>query len=168
VAEEIIQLEQWRVRLQRGRAPSQPGQCGHHNLAMDPHGETVRCEDCKLQLSAYWVLENLVESYRRARTDLERAKTVHLQGVRAGIGLAAAQRVNTAWRSRHMVPTCPHCSRGIFPDDGFGRSMVPKAIEMARRRQEAPLRSVEASDPGSAERRDHPADPSRNGDGTIG
>jgi hypothetical protein len=166
VAEEIIQLEQWRVRLKGGRAASQPGQCGHHNLTMDPHGQTVRCEDCKLQLSAYWVLESVVESYRRARTELDLAKAVHLQKVRAEVGLLAAQRVNTAWRSRHMVPTCPHCARGIFPEDGFGTAMIPKALELARRRRGAAQHNATVAEVEPIESRDQPSGSTDSGDRT--
>jgi hypothetical protein len=144
MADVVIQLDQWRVRKEGSRAAPVNGLCDHRNLTMDQHGLTVRCDDCQLQLSAYWVLENLVDSYRRARDELARAQQAHLLKARAHIHLPAAQRVETAWRSRHMIPTCPHCSRGIFPEDGFGGSMVPKAAELARR-QKIPV-PVKASD----------------------
>jgi hypothetical protein len=149
MTEVVIQLDQWRVRKEGSRVAAVDGLCDHRNLTMDRHGLTVRCDDCQLQISAYWVLENLIDSYRRARDEVERARQAHLLKARAHIHLPAAQRVETAWRSRHMIPTCPHCSRGIFPEDGFGGAMVPKAIELARRQKtfvEDPV-SPDASQP---------------------
>ena len=107
--------------------------CPHYKLALDDNGHHVKCKDCQTQLSAYWVLEEIIEEYnhsiellrsQQAQFEAERKKEVHL---------LAAQKVEKAWRSRWGVPTCPHCHKAIFPTDGFGGSMTNKQIELQRR-----------------------------------
>jgi hypothetical protein len=56
----------------------------------------------------------------------------------------AAQVVESAWRSRSMVPVCPHCSEAIFATDGLGRSQVNK--QMAERRRAAAIEAHKAGE----------------------
>jgi hypothetical protein len=136
----VVQIAEWRFRKERRGywAVGEKAKCEHHKLTLDPHGLTIRCDDCKLQLSAYWVLERMLATYRRLWDELRSAQERHQRRVMADIGLRAARDVEKAWRSRKMVPTCPHCHRGVFAADGFGSSMVSKEIELARRRKSQP------------------------------
>lgn len=49
------------------------------------------------------------------------------------VELRAAQKVEKAWRSRTMVPTCPHCAEAIFPEDGLGSGMANRELALRRR-----------------------------------
>jgi ribosomal protein S27E len=110
--------------------------CRHMHVALDDNGDVVKCDDCGLQLSAYWALGHFVEYYQRAIAKLTSGQNALREAQEQGVHLIAARRVEKAWRSRTMVPTCPHCSEPIFPQDGFGRSAVNRAIA-ERRRQAA-------------------------------
>jgi len=104
-------------------------ECAHKHLTLDDTGDVVRCVDCNTQVSAYWALTMLAEEYNRQWCRLQSGKQALEEAKAKDIHLLAAQRVEKAWRSRSMVPSCPHCNRGIFPQDGFGKGMVNKAIE---------------------------------------
>lgn len=114
-----------------GRAPR--SECGHRHLTLDDNGEVVRCADCQTQVSAYWALTMLADEYKRQWDRLMAAKQALAEEKAKDIHMLAAKEVEKAWRSRTMIPTCPHCHRGIFPHDGFGRELVNKALENRRR-----------------------------------
>ena len=60
----------------------------------------------------------------------------------ATLHLKAAQEAEAAWRSRKMVPTCPHCREAIFAADGFGKFQMRREIAERRRNvlaSDAPL-----------------------------
>lgn len=107
--------------------------CAHMNLTMDDHGDIVTCDDCKKQVSAFWALQMLVNHYEKARAKLNNRAAQQAEVEAKTIHLRAAQKVEASWRSRTMVPICPHCSEAIFATDGFGRTQINKAIaERAR------------------------------------
>lgn len=110
------------------------GECAHKHITMDDTGDVVRCADCKTQVSAYWALTMIAEEYARQWNKLQHSKQALEEAKAKDIHLLAAQRVEKAWRSHSMVPSCPHCHRGIFPQDGFGNGMVNKEIENRRRK----------------------------------
>lgn len=110
-----------------------PGECKHLHLMLDDNGDTVRCDDCKVYVSAYWALKLLAMQFqsqeralaaRRAQLDAETAEKRTL---------IATRKVDAAWRSRTMVPACPHCHEAIFPEDGLGRHTVSREVALARR-----------------------------------
>lgn len=127
----VVELGEFRItRTQRSRF--EPG-CKHLHYTIDTMGDVVVCDDCGKQISAMWALTELVEHYTREMARLDRARTVQQKVETTTLHLKAAQRVEEAWRSRTMVPTCPHCREAIFPGDGFGGSGTNKAIALRRR-----------------------------------
>lgn len=127
---EVIQIEELRIRRERKTYAS--GKCKHMNLTTDDEGEIVMCDDCGKQVSAFWALQMVAEHYAKAMHKLERDKAAHAASTAKGVTLRAAQRVEQAWRSRTMVPTCPHCKTGIFAEDGFGQTQVSREMELRR------------------------------------
>lgn len=119
-------------RLTRSRTFTFDG-CKHKHLTLNDEGEFVTCDDCKMQVGTYAALRMLVERWDLLQERLNRQQAAIAEAAGKTIGLRAAQRVEQAWRSRTMVPTCPHCSAAIFPEDGFGSSAVNKAFAIARR-----------------------------------
>ena len=119
-------------RLTRERRTLLAG-CQHKQLTLDDEGEFVKCDDCKTQVGNYAALRMLVERWAllQARVDSQRAAIA--DAAVKTVELRAAQRVEKAWRSRSMVPACPHCHEAIFTTDGLGGSMVNKDIAIRRR-----------------------------------
>lgn len=110
------------------------GECAHKHLTLNDTGDVVSCTDCKTQVSPYWALTMLADEYARQWKKLQDGKMALEEAKTKDIHLLAAQVVEKAWRSRSMVPSCPHCHRGIFPQDGFGKGMINKDIENRRRK----------------------------------
>lgn len=143
----VVQIES--MRLTRAQRTYLPTGCKHMNLTMDEHGDVVSCDDCGKQVSAFWALQMLAEEYGKAFAKLERRAQQQAKSERDGIHLKAAQVVESAWRSRTMVPVCPHCSEPIFAHDGLGRAQINK--QMAERRRAA---QASESSPVGADRRE--------------
>jgi len=119
---------------------AESGICKHQHMTMCEDGHVVTCDDCKIQLSAYWVLSKMLDKYKSSRDSLERELAAFQEEKSKSVVLLAARRVEHAWRRREMLPTCPHCHRGISAYDGFGGSMINKKIENKRRESDPPKR----------------------------
>ena len=110
--------------------------CKHRNTTWDANGEIITCDDCHKQISAWWLLHMFTEEYEKAMTDIRRREEALAEAKIKDLHLIAAKKVESAWRAKGMVPACPHCERGILPEDGLGSTNVNRAIELARRRHD--------------------------------
>ena len=129
----VVNIGDFAVKRKRRSSELIPGECTHLKMTMDDDGYHIRCDDCKVQLSAFWVLERMLATYQRS-VDSLRYEKKHLADEKAkNISLLAAKKVERAWRSKSMVPTCPHCHEAIFPTDGLGGGSVNKALALRRR-----------------------------------
>lgn len=128
----VINIEDLRITRDRNRAWKADA-CKHLHLTFDDNGEIIECDDCGKQVGAYWAVLMLAERYEREWHKVTAGNAALAQAKQKDIGLLAAQKVERAWRSRSMVPTCPHCGEGIAASDGFGGSMVNKAIAERRK-----------------------------------
>jgi phosphotransacetylase len=110
--------------------------CPHKNLIYDIENEEVTCKDCKRIVNPFKALMILISQYRSIEQDLKnrRQELEELEIRKEKHLLKATKAVDQAWRSKSMVPTCPHCHKAIFPGDGFGSSMTNKGMEMETRR----------------------------------
>ena len=119
-------LDFWRKRS-REFISKPTGECQHRALEADDEGEILTCKTCGKQVSAYWAFMRFMKEYKIYKEKLEnKAKELHAREEK-GLRLKAAQKIEEAWRSRTMVPACPHCRKAIMPGDGFGGLMYNKA-----------------------------------------
>jgi hypothetical protein len=130
---DIIDLGNIRFQLKRKYRLSAQGDCDHKHIELDDRGGIVRCLKCGLQLSAFWALEMLAEQYGIEMEKLRCGRKALAEAKNAELHLLAARKVEKAWRGRKMVPACPHCGRGILPEDGWGDALVNREIELRRR-----------------------------------
>lgn len=121
--------------LQFSRKAWSSKECLHRNISLDRNGGVVKCLDCNESLSAFWALSELVTRYEATLLYLENAKKEVSELQEKNLSLKAAKIVEQAWRSKTMVPTCPHCTKAIFPTDGFGLSLANKEFEVYKRRK---------------------------------
>ena len=113
--------------------PAKAGGCEHTRVVLDPHGGTVHCRDCEAQVSAYWALEQMAQRWEKAERQLAARNQKVEEMERKQLHLRAAKKIEQAWRGRVMAVACPHCKRGILPEDGLGNSCCSREIEEARR-----------------------------------
>jgi len=132
----VIQIGEFALTRNRDRNFQKNGECRHRHITCDDVGEIVTCNDCGKQVSAYWALGYFSQVWESEMQKIEAAKRVLAEERAKSVHLLAAQKVERAWRSRGMVPSCPHCGRGILASDGLGSTQVNKAIELRRREAE--------------------------------
>ena len=108
--------------------------CKHTNLVADEFGETIICQDCGFQVTAFWALMKYSRNVKRYADDLNRRSKRLKELESKTVTLKAALEVEKAWRKRNSVPTCPHCHEGILPTDGFGGCTRSKNYEMEVRK----------------------------------
>jgi hypothetical protein len=130
VSAQVVEIGEF--RLKRERKWPREG-CPHIHLTLNDEGEFVTCDDCQKQVGTYAALRMLIERWALLQAKVEAQQRCASDALQKTVGLRAAQRVERAWRSRTMVPTCPHCDAAIFPTDGFGGSMVNKKFAEHRR-----------------------------------
>lgn len=95
--------------------------CPHNRLRYVEHGEYILCLDCDKQVSAVWALRMYFTQHQMQEERRQHEKEQIAADSEKLVLHRAALAVQTAWRKRHLVPTCPHCSKGILPPDGFGK-----------------------------------------------
>lgn len=102
--------------------------CPHKRLFFDENGQTVECQDCKKQVTAWWALFAMADGLKRMRERLEADQKMLDEEKAKNVTHKAALKVETAWRRRNYIPTCPHdgCRKPILPPDGFGGGGVNK------------------------------------------
>ncbi len=107
-------------------------ECFHEKTTIS-EGEVIRCNDCEAQVSAYWVLCQILDSVREVRADLNERMESHNEEVAKSVVLRAALAVQSAWRSHRTVPCCPHCGEGISQSDGLGSRVMNREIDKVRK-----------------------------------
>lgn len=135
----VVSFEGFKIgrRASRGGFGRKSDDCKHDNLEADDDGQLVRCTDCKAQVSNYWVLMKFMRLYEEARDKLQRERTQLREDESKAVVLRAAQKIQHIWRGK-MLPCCPHCHRGIGPNDGFGNNRMNPKFEQKRRTDAKP------------------------------
>lgn len=125
------------LRVARGMSRRPHSACKHRQLHYDTAERRVWCADCETDVEAFDAFKLLVEYFDQATKKLER-RAQEIKGAEEHSLIAlAAKEIDKAWRSRKMVPACPHCKHGLFPEDfknGVAASLGREYAEAQRRR----------------------------------
>jgi hypothetical protein len=103
------------------------------------HG-TVHCANCDQVVSAFHALRVVAFSESRFAQRMKSMREEYKQmrrRLRSTAWLKAARELEAMWRGKKMLPCCPHCRRGLYPEDLTGLS-VSREFEAARRRSHEP------------------------------
>lgn len=121
------------------RFRKEKNRCAHRKITLDDEGQTIHCTECGDQLSAYWVVEEVMCCYERKMEDLER-KINHIKTVSEDLEkehrfLKVLRSIQRAWRGKNkMAVVCPWCKVGIMPEDGLGNITIAPDIDLNRKR----------------------------------
>ena len=128
-----------KMRLARGFTKRPYRTCKHMDLTYDTSERRIWCNDCEQNIEAFDVVVTMADHIGNAWAKINRAETEVAEAVSHNIRLIAARAMDKEWQSRSMVPCCPHCSRGLLPDDfrSGARGRVSKKLEVERRKKEA-------------------------------
>jgi len=128
---DILQFGDLKFEHKRNSHP-----CRHNHIVYSVSDRSTFCEDCQNPIDAFTAYQRLLEYWEAIERNLEaRKRELAELEERAGKHILRATRlVDEAWRSKTMVPVCPHCKQAIFPEDGFGGHQVDKKTEIEKRR----------------------------------
>jgi hypothetical protein len=84
-------------------------------------------------VEAFDAFKILVENYSAALDRIKRREEIVSEAEQFQVRSIAAKNIDKAWRRRTMVPACPHCHHGLFPED-FKRGPDMLGIDYARAR----------------------------------
>lgn len=105
------------LRVSRGQTRRPYSACQHTALVYDPGERRIWCKDCEKDVDPFDAFKGLAERYSTAVDGLKRRQE-HLDEVEQfKMRSIAAREMDKAWRSKGMVPCCPHCNNGLFPED---------------------------------------------------
>lgn len=124
------------LRVARGMSRRPHSACKHHRLHYDKAERRVWCPDCETDVEPFDAFELLVENFHQASERLERREQEIRSAEEHSLISIAAKKIDKAWRSRTMVPACPHCKQGLFPEDfknGIATSLGREYAEARRR-----------------------------------
>ncbi|MBK9294906.1 MAG: hypothetical protein IPM57_10790 [Oligoflexia bacterium] len=118
---DVVQISDFTVskRNSKHRAYSE-NVCLHYRLELDDNGQIVTCLDCQKQITPYFALNMMIESFDR-QADKLALKKKELEDLESQkLHFIAAKALETAWRSKTTLPTCPHCNKAIEQTARFG------------------------------------------------
>jgi hypothetical protein len=125
--EAIVSLEAWRLAKRPGPT------CAHPRTIVDQQNGTVECKECGASLSAFHVLVQIAKEENRL-WERVRALRAEAKELKAWVPiLKAVRELDRMWRGKRMLPCCPQCSRGLWPEEMT--AAVGVQIEVARRKK---------------------------------
>lgn len=122
------------LRVARGKTRRPFSSCRHASMVYDSSERRIWCKDCEKDVDAFDAFVGLVEQYNFAYKHInDRLKKLD-EAEKFQLRSIAAKTIDEAWRSKKMVPACPTCKNGLFPEDFRTRpTMLGKEYALARR-----------------------------------
>jgi hypothetical protein len=132
------------IRVARGMSRRPTSSCRHRQLHYDHHERRIWCADCEQNIEAFDAFKQLVEQFAEATRRIEKRSAELAEAEIFQARTIAARTLDEAWRSRTMIPACPTCGYGLFPEDfrhGISSSLGREYAE-AKRRQRKEQRAI--------------------------
>lgn len=130
----VVDIGDYRVSRGISRRPSSA--CNHIRLVYDNNERRVWCKDCEQDVEPFDAFCGIVGQFSKQVEILKRREKEIDDAEKFAIRSIAAKVIDEAWRSHKMIPACPHCGEGIFPEDvKNGIGMVGKEYALARRKK---------------------------------
>lgn len=105
------------VRVARGMSRRHHSSCPHRNMIFDKSERRIWCPDCERDVEPFDAFQLLIEGYHAAVDAVKRREEAIGQVEKFKLRSVAAKKLDEAWRSRNMLPACPSCHSGLFPED---------------------------------------------------
>ena len=121
-------------RVARGLSRREFSTCPHKQMVYDERERRIWCRDCERDIEPFDAFTKIVGNVDTVMNRLKAQKERLEEAERFQIRSLAAKAMDEAWRKRSMVPACPTCSNGLFPEDfKNGVSMLGREYAEARR-----------------------------------
>ena len=121
------------IRVSRGLTRRPVSSCKHRRQTYDPKERRIWCRDCETDLDPFDAFVAVAEQAHFHKERLDRREAQVREAEAFSLRSIAAKEIDKAWRHRNMVPACPHCGHGLFPEHfKHGMSMLGKDYAKAR------------------------------------
>jgi hypothetical protein len=104
-------------RIARGLTRRAYSGCHHRNMVYDQKERRIWCKDCEHDIEPFDAFASIIASYSQAYDTLLTRQNAVAEAEQFQARTIAGKKLDEAWRRRKMVPACPHCSMGLFPED---------------------------------------------------
>ena len=112
---DVVRIED--LRIARGMSRRPKSSCLHTSLVYDVHERRIWCKDCESDVDSFDAFRLMAERAHEHHRKLSRREDAVKEAEAFQVRSRAAKVMDKAWRKRSMVPACPHCRKGIFPED---------------------------------------------------
>lgn len=120
------------IRL--NREAKKKNNCEHGYYEVDPVNKEVVCTKCGVIVSAFDALLDIARKYDRFQREVQSLLDQRKQILDWKPWLLPMRKLESIYRGGVMIPSCPHCGRGIMAGEMTGA--VNKQIEFERRKFE--------------------------------
>lgn len=121
------------IRVARGLSRRPHSSCKHRAMAYDQKERRIWCKDCETDVEPFDAFLIICEHFSQAADRLERERKEINEAKDHNIIRIAAKQMDEHFRRKKMVPACPHCHAGIFPEDVAKMGSVNRQWEEAKR-----------------------------------
>lgn len=109
--------------------------CVNRKFEIDTQNKEVCCVECGTIVNPYDALLDISEHYEQINREVQRLLDQRKEILNWQPHLLAVRDLERIYRSKDMIPCCPHCGRGIEAKE-FTTRMVNRKYEQERRRFE--------------------------------
>lgn len=125
------------LRVARGMSRRPIALCRHRALMYDQNERRIWCKDCESDVAAFDAFLVIVENFDGAADTIRREMERVNQAVSHNLISIASKQMDEKFRRKKMVPACPHCGEGIFPEDVAKMGSINREWETVRRARKA-------------------------------
>ncbi|MFE3837315.1 hypothetical protein [Pseudogemmobacter sonorensis] len=121
------------VRVSRGMSRRPYSGCKHLRLIYDSRERRIWCKDCERDIEGFDAFQILAERSHEFKAALDYREKQIAEAEAFTLRSRAAKNLDHIWRSRTQAPCCPHCRKGLLPEDMLSMSSVGVEYERKRR-----------------------------------
>lgn len=133
----VVDLDEVRIRV--GRTPYKVKSCKHLHLIYCSSERRVWCEDCERTIDNFDAFSILTNKFEAMLREANGRLATATEALNSAARLRATKTLDRMWSGGRMAPCCPHCNRGLLPEDFMNgaRSAVGTEFEKAQRARKA-------------------------------
>jgi len=132
----VIDLAEVRIRWGRSTVPFNQ-KCEHKNLTYNNTERRVWCDDCSRTIDNYDALMVVVNHFDKMDQEARRRYRDATEAFNKSARLRATKELDRVWSGNVMAVACPHCKKGLLPEDFAGGASAcwSRELEIAERKK---------------------------------
>ena len=131
----VIDLDKVRVALGWPRTPRHL-RCQHLSMVYSTEERRVWCKDCESTIDTFDAWLVLIQNFEGMMRDVRSRLAKAAEALAAVVIRRAAKELDRSWGQK-MAPCCPHCRRGLLPEDFADGAAGAVSVELERGRRKS-------------------------------